>query len=733
MSNTTGETRNESKNYQSGKQFAEGEQTGKTAGSSLQLNYENRSIKTLMDKIDLYLERLDECESYGAFNCAAYVIADTKETALTVASNYNALMRGKDSSIQSSHINIWDNNNDVNTIREYLGSFVHPRFVAKNDNNIVVTPASIISGNEMAIQIGLPKKSVTGITVVPIAPFGRNIVTSGEHKLVLGDLYHMGNNEGNASHPQHVAMDIESLSMHTFVTGSTGSGKSTVIYSLLDKLMNTNVKNDKHKKIKFMVIEPAKGEYKDRFGYYSNVNVYGTNAKKSPLLRINPFSFPEDVHVLEHIDRLVEIFNVCWPMYAAMPAVLKDSIERAYIASGWKLDVSECKYHNSNGEPLYPNFVDVLNQINVVIDESQYSKDSKGDYKGALCTRLKSMTNGLYGQIFTCNEIAGKDLFDENVVVDLSRVGSSETKSLIMGLLIMKLQEYRMANAKAGNQALKHITVLEEAHNILKRTSTEQSSESANLLGKSVEMLANSIAEMRTYGEGFIIADQAPGLMDMSVIRNTNTKIILRLPDISDRELVGRAAALNDEQIIELSKLKTFVAAVYQNNWLEPVLCNIHTNFKDSHKYEKADKGLKDANDKKELIRFLLTAPVQKEKLDRKYLERLKDSCFKASIPVEAKVAFQEYLTAGGGSKAQKLREEFIYDAFYTDFVFNSIKNYEYNIADWYNKICEMLELDVDFNDKDRKDIIAMLLYEMVNRDRTKENIDLHERFIRFY
>ena len=47
----------------------------------------------------------------------------------------------------------------------------------------------------------------------------------------------------------------------------------------------------------------------------------------SPLLRINPFSFPKNIHVLEHLDRLVEIFNVCWPLYAAMPAVLKSAIE----------------------------------------------------------------------------------------------------------------------------------------------------------------------------------------------------------------------------------------------------------------------------------------------------------------------------------------------------------------------------------------------------------------------
>ena len=51
-------------------------------------------------------------------------------------------------------------------------------------------------------------------------------------------------------------------------------------------------------------------------------------------------------------------------------------------------------------------------------------------------------------------------------------------------------------------------------------------------------MLSNAIAEMRTYGEGFIIADQAPGLMDMSVIRNTNTK---RLKQLVQKNLRIRA------------------------------------------------------------------------------------------------------------------------------------------------------------------------------------------------
>ena len=124
------------------------------------------------------------------------------------------------------------------------------------------------------------------------------------------------------------------------------------------------------------------------------------------------------------------------------------------------------------------------------------------------------------------------------------------------------------------------------------------------MTGKSVEMLANSIAEMRTYGEGFIIVDQAPGLMDMSVIRNTNTKIIMRLPDQTDRDLVGKAANLNDDQIKELAKLPCGVAAVYQNEWIQPILCKVEKidGFESMYIYDKRPQKVTDDSMEKRIL-----------------------------------------------------------------------------------------------------------------------------------
>ena len=533
-------------------------------GRTQQVELCNKSVEELLERIENQLKRVKESEDYGCYNCAAYFLSSAQSTALLAANTYRALMVGEGSSVESGAVNVWKNNEaEVAQLREYLKRFMQPVFARplweNAPDSLLYTPATLVSGRELPMHLGLPTRSVHGLPIIEHAEFGRNVPDEAmpdEDKMNLGKIYHMGKSES-----ADLILNRQAMASHTFITGSTGTGKSNAVYHLLDEIT-------KNGQTTFLVVEPAKGEYKHIFGQ-EKAAVYGTNPVLTPLLRINPFAFPAGIHVLEHIDRMVEIFNACWPMYAAMPAVLKDAIERSYQKVGWNLRNSESE------KGVFPTFFDLLDILPGVIEESHYSKDTQSDYVGALCTRVKSLTNGIYGSVL-CAEDALTDeaLFDRNVVVDLSRVGSMETKSLLMGILVMKLQEYRMCSS-GMNSRLRHVTVLEEAHNLLRKTSAEQSQEGANLQGKSVEMLANAIAEMRTYGEGFIIADQAPGLLDMSVIRNTNTKIILRLPDEEDRKLVGKSAALKEAQIDELSKLPLGVAAVYQNEWPEAVLCKI--------------------------------------------------------------------------------------------------------------------------------------------------------------
>lgn len=621
-SESTSSGESHGKNYSMGSAFnlVNSKTLTDTFGSSqgITLNAQNMTLYSTLKKIEKHLNRIDECESLGMWNFAAYFLGEGAAETETAANTYQSVVSGVQSGIERAAVNTWVQEEDTRKISQYVKNFVHPYFLYQGFSydgarNVLVNPSVLVSTNELAIHMGLPRHSVKGLPVIEHAIFAQEVLDRKKDesgKINLGNVYHLGKITDTK-----VRLDVDSLTMHAFIAGSTGAGKSNAVYHILNEV--------EKKKIPFLVVEPAKGEYRRVF---RNIRCFGTNPNIGELIQINPFAFPSSIHVLEHIDRIVEIFNVCWPMYAAMPAVLKDSIERAYVAVGWDMDQSV----NTKLENLFPTFEDVLEELNTTIKSSDYSVDTKGDYIGSLSTRLRSLTNGINGKIFVGNEMDLKQLFDESAIIDISRVGSMETKALIMGLVVLKLQEYRMANATEMNSNLKHLTILEEAHNLLKKTSTEQSQDSSNLQGKSVEMLTNTIAEIRTYGEGFVIVDQAPELLDTAAIRNTNTKIVLRLPEGNDRQLTGTSMALNEKQIKELSKLQTGVAAVYQNDWQEAVLCKLPKYAVEGEIEEKSNNytlAVSTSNLKDKILHTLL-----KDSFEETEVVTLKDQILKSNV-----------------------------------------------------------------------------------------------------
>lgn len=597
---SSGTTRNQGKTTGSSR----GNNQSSTEGESVQLSLESKDISGVLENINLQLGRIRTGIGIGMFSAATYVLAPTAAEARTIACVYKANVTGDNSNLESSAINVWGPAQSA-PVLDYLRMFHHPVFILDRNSGLETTPATLVTSPELAIQLSMPQKSVNGIPVRESIAFGRNVTSFSRRQgtqIDLGSIYHLGHAEKTP-----VRLDLDSLTMHTFVTGTTGSGKSNTLYGLINRIRKARPY------VHFLVVEPAKGEYKTVFVTHDDVKVYGVNPYITPLLRINPFRFRKGIHVLEHLDRLICIFNVCWPMEAAMPAILKQGMERAYERAGWELNTSRNYY----SEELFPSFEDVMYEIERILEESKYSEENKGNYIGALCTRLRELTTGLNGMLFTADDLSDEQLFEENVVADLSRLGSAETKSLIMGLLVIRLQEYRITEQRTIGEKLSHLTVLEEAHHLLRRTSGEPSG-GANLAGKSVEMLTNAFAEMRSAGEGFIIADQSPGLMDMSVIRNTNTKIVMRLPTHEDRELLGRAMGLSDMQITELAKLPTGVGATYQNDWVEAVLTQIPYYSTESAVYQyQPDHEVFENRDKKSLLDAIMHADGIENMVDR--------------------------------------------------------------------------------------------------------------------
>ena len=644
---------------------SQGLSKGDTVGtmSSDTVTVTEYGVKHMLETVERQVDRLEECEALGMWRFSAYVVSPEIRLVNEAARMYLSLTQGEESHLESPAINIWNahrsggsDKGEISRLRDYMMHLDHPVFVKKSDGeedrfNSMNWPDRVsctadLSGADLSKAINLPRRSIPGLPVIECASFGREVSSYDAESvgdIRIGCIHHMHHDE-----EMPVGLSASSLASHVFVTGSTGCGKSNTVCKLLDEA-NAN----------FLVIEPAKGEY--RYEFEGIAKAYGTNPLAGEILRINPFVFPEEIHVYEHIDRILEVFNVCWPMYAAMPAVLKEAVIRAYESVGWDLKASR----NELGA-LYPTFKDVCREVDAYIEGSDYSADTRGDYKGSLKTRLESLTNGINELVFCNGCTPDEDLFDSRAIVDLSRVGSSENKALIMGMLVIKLQEHRMSQkGRAANEGLKHITVIEEAHNLLRNCSASSSIETGGgIAAKSVEMISNAIAEMRTYGEAFVIVDQSPGLLDMSAIRNTNTKIIMRLPDEGDRNLVGKAANLNDAQIQELARLQRGVAAIYQNEWIEPVLCHVG-----KHEREQAmqsagipepqnTRGLNDADE-----RYLNTCLLDPSKIDEPRERSFAECARESDLPdsLKARAIGMAYLPL---SKRRELYGKSAYDYF---------------------------------------------------------------------
>ena len=239
------------------------ENRSESYSSSRSTTIENKAITDMMGLLDEAINRTNEFDSYGVWTVAGYFSSDDMATAEIAASNYRSLMNGEQSGREVSAINSWRRNNPellgyFQDLMTYLSRFAHPQFIY--GSNILINAATTVSGKELGLHLGLPRKTVPGLPVIEHAEFGKEVYSytpryddNPENRLTLGKVFDLGQITDKV-----VELDNRSLSMHTFITGSTGSGKSNTVYQILSEL--------RQDKKKFLVIEPAKGEYKDVFG-----------------------------------------------------------------------------------------------------------------------------------------------------------------------------------------------------------------------------------------------------------------------------------------------------------------------------------------------------------------------------------------------------------------------------------------------------------------------------------
>ncbi len=366
-----------------------------------------------------------------------------------------------------------------------------------------------------------------------------------------------------------LALSQASLNRHAFVCGATGAGKSQTVRGLLEA---ATVRG-----IPWLVVEPAKAEYR----------LMAARLPGTEVIRIRPGDLadpPAGINPLEpapgpdgarfplqtHADLVRALFLAAFEADEPFPQVLAAALTRCYENAGWDMVTGEPA--RPGLLPAYPSLEDLQATAIQIVEEIGYGREITDNVRGFVTVRISSLRLGTTGRFLQGGHpLDFGRLLKANVVFEIEDVGDDRDKAFLMGTVLIRLAEHLRLRQRAEGAAaprLRHLSVFEEAHRLLRQPRGQTGGPAAH----AVEMFAGLLAEIRAYGEGLIIAEQIPAKLVPDVIKNTAIKIVHRLPAADDRQAVGATMNLTDDQSAYLVTLAPGEAAVFADGMDYPVL-----------------------------------------------------------------------------------------------------------------------------------------------------------------
>lgn len=369
----------------------------------------------------------------------------------------------------------------------------------------------------------------------------KNIIGGGD--LSIGKLK-------SSPHGDMIGIMLNDLTKHALVVGTPGSGKTTFTVGLLDRLW-------KDHGIPFMVIEPAKNEYRAMIKSIPELQVFTPGKNAISPFRINPFLPPENVKLEAYKSTLKTAFAAAVSMSTPLDKIFEMSINNCYSDFKW-LDTYTA---DDNGQIF--NIADFIKCFQETFDEIGYTGDAQNIGRAGV-VRLQSLEN-LFDNYFS---IPVGDLLSKPTVIELAAIENSEQKALIISLLLLSVLAYVNSNY-LGDGKLRNVLVLEEAH-VLLDTDTVTMPGEANPAAIAQRLIKRMLAEIRSYGVGMIIADQSPRKVTSDVVALTDIKMTFRIVESDDKQIVADSTNMPETQMKRLARLKTGEAFLFFSKLDEP-------------------------------------------------------------------------------------------------------------------------------------------------------------------
>ncbi len=413
------------------------------------------------------------------------------------------------------------------------------------------------NGELLAAIARPPRRELPGIRLVALPTFDMTCESDGD--ISLGEVLDEGLEPAGS-----FRVSSATVNRHVFVCGATGAGKSQTVRALLEELHA--------KAIPWLVIEPAKSEYArmaGRVGGAGEVLVIRPGEADAIPASLNPLEPEPGFPLQTHIDLARALFLAAFEAHEPFPQVISQALTRCYEDLGWELTLGQSKL--AGVRPRYPRLGDLQRTARRVVEDIGYGTQLTADVRGFIDVRLGSLRLGTPGRFFEGGHPVDIGmLLGRHVVLELEDIGNDQDKAFFIGTVLIRLVEHLRLRYGQSEEpvTLRHVTVVEEAHRLLK---VVQQGPAVH----AVELFAGLLAEIRAYGEGIVVAEQIPSKLLPDVIKSTALKIVHRLPAHDDRFMVGATMNLDETQSEYVVTLPPGRAAVFADGMDRPLLVKI--------------------------------------------------------------------------------------------------------------------------------------------------------------